>query len=63
MIKTRVYIESSRSVQQNRCFKCQGSGYIVVQCSSKTRILIIGTQSDNDQDDLEEIIYDPKGDV
>ena len=30
---------------------------------SKTRTLIIETQSDSDQDDLEEIVHDPEGDI
>ena len=55
-----VYNESSRSIHQNRCFKCQEFGHIVAQCPSKTRTLIIETQSDSDHDDLEEIIHDPE---
>jgi len=55
-----IYSESSKSVQQDRCFKCQGFGHIVVQCSSKTRTMIIETQSHNDHDDLEKIVHDLK---
>ena len=38
-------------------------GHITTQCPSKTRTLIIETQSDSDQDDLEEIVHDPEGDI
>jgi len=38
-------------------------GHVSAQCSSKSRTLIIETQSDSDQDDLDEIVHDPKGDV
>jgi len=58
-----VYSESSRSGQHNRCFKCQRFGHIVAQYPSKTRTLIIETQSDNYYDDLEESGHDPEGDV
>jgi len=39
--------ESSRSIQQTRCFKCQGYGHVSAQCSSKSKT-IIETQSDSD---------------
>ena len=55
--------ESSRSIQQTQCFKCRGYGHISAQCSRKSRTLIIETQSDSDQDDLDEIVHDPEGDV
>jgi len=38
-------------------------GHVSAQCSSKSRTLIIETQSDSDQDDLDEIVHDPEGDV
>ena len=59
----RVYSESSKSVQQNQCFKCQEFGHITAQCPSKTKTLIIETQLDSYQDHLEEVAYDPEGDV
>jgi len=55
--------ELSRSIQQTRCFKCQGFGHVSAQCPSKARTLIIETQSDSDQDDLEEEVHDPEGDT
>ena len=39
----KVYSESSRSIQQNRCFKCQGFDHIDAQCTNKTKTLIIAT--------------------
>jgi len=58
-----VYIESSRSVQHNGCFKYQKLDHIVAQCLSNTRTLIFETHSNNDQDGLEEIVHDSEGDV
>ena len=37
--------------------------HISAQCLSKIRTLIIETQSDSDQNDLEEIVHDPEGDT
>jgi len=59
---TWITCESSRSTQQTWCFKCQGFGHVSAQYSSKVRT-IIETHSDDDQDDLEEIVHDPKGDT
>ena len=60
-ISKGVYIESFRSIQHNQCFRCQGFG--AAQNQSKTRTLIIETQSGGDHDDLEKIIPDIKRDV
>ena len=49
-------------IQQTQCFKYRGYGHIA-QCPSKSRTLIIETQSDSDQDDLDEIVHDPEGDA
>ena len=55
--------ESSRSIQQTQCFKCRGYGHVSTQCPSKSRTLITETQLDSDQDDLDKIVHDPKGDA
>jgi len=54
--------KSSRSIQYTQSFKCQGFGHVSAQCPSNART-IIETQSDGDQDDLEEIIHDPEEDT
>jgi len=59
----RIAGESSRSIQETQCFKCRGYGHVSAQCPSKSRTLIIETQSDSDQDDLDEIVHNPEGDA
>jgi len=51
--------ESSRSIQQTQCFKCRECDHVSAQCLSKSRRLIIETQSDSDHDDLYETVHDP----
>ena len=38
-------------------------GHVSAQCPSKSRMLIIETQSDSDHDGLDEIVHDPEGDA
>ena len=41
----------------------EGFGHVSAQCPSKSRTLIIETQSNNYQDDLDEIVHNPKRDA